>query len=268
MRILILGDVSGRSGREAVLNRLPDFKKKQSVDFVVIDVDNAAHGFGITPDMARQFFEVGADVLTGGNHLFDQKDALALLQKEKRLLRPANMPDCVSGSGVLETTTADGRKIVAVHLIGRAGISFLSDNPFVCADKILAKYQIGKNVDAIVVDFHAEMTSEKVALGYYLDGRVSAVVGTHTHIPTADERILTGGTAFQTDVGMCGNYDSIIGVSKTLIERFVKGYSYQKLSPAMGEATFCGLLVDTDDKTGLAASVKAIRIGGFLSESF
>jgi metallophosphoesterase (TIGR00282 family) len=177
------------------------------------------------------------------------------------------MADSIPGSGVFEATTVDGRKIVTIHLLGRVHMSLIGENPFLHADKLLAKYKLGKNVNAIVVDFHADVTSEKNALGHYLDGRVSAVVGTHTHIPTADERILPGGTAFQTDIGMCGDYDSIIGMQKNALERFAKGYSYQKLSPASGEATLCGAVIDVNDKTGLAKAIKPVRVGGILNAS-
>jgi metallophosphoesterase (TIGR00282 family) len=267
MKFLICGDVMGRSGREVVLQYIPDLKRNHSIDIVILDVDNATHGFGITSQMAYQFLENGADVLTGGNHLFDQREAIKLLESEKRFLRPANMPKVVPGSGVLEITLADGKKIVVVHLIGQCYMPLIGENPFHYMDNLLAKYQIGQNVQAIIVDFHAEVTSEKNALGYYLDGRVSAVVGTHTHIPTADERILPHGTAFQTDIGMCGDYDSIIGMQKTIAEKFVKGYSSQKISPASGNATLCGIIVDTDNKTGLATSVKSIRMGGVLNST-
>jgi metallophosphoesterase (TIGR00282 family) len=267
MRILILGDVVGRCGREAIFQRLPNLKKKLSIDFVVLNVDNAVHGYGVNSEAAHQFFDAGADVLTGGNHVFDQKECASLLEKEKRLLRPANMPDSIPGSGVLETIANNGRKIATIHLLGRAHMSLIGENPFYFVDKILTKYRLGKDVNAIIVDFHAEATSEKNGLGHYLDGRVSVVIGTHTHIPTADERILERGTAFQTDVGMCGDYDSVIGMQKTTaVERFVKGYSYQRMSPTSGEATLCGTIVDVDDKTGLAMSINSIRIGGVLPQ--
>jgi metallophosphoesterase (TIGR00282 family) len=263
------GDIVGRPGREVIFQHLPDLKRKLSIDFILLNVDNATHGFGINPDMARQFFEIGVDVLTGGNHLFDQKDIIGFLEKEKKILRPANMSSCVSGSGVLDTIAANGRRIIVIHLIGQINMPIVGDNPFCYMDKVLSKYQMGKNVDAIIIDFHAEVTSEKNALGHYLDGRVSAVIGTHTHIPTSDERILERGTAFQTDMGMCGDYNSVIGMQKTtIVEKFLKGYSHQKISPVMsGNATLCGIIIDTDDKTGLATSVNSIKIGGSLHQS-
>jgi metallophosphoesterase (TIGR00282 family) len=267
MRFFVCGDIVGRPGREAVFRYLPILKKNLSLDFIILNVDNATHGFGITPDMARQFLENGADVLTGGNHLFDQKETVGFLEKEKRLLRPANMPNIVPGNGTLETTSFGGQKILVVHLIGQINMPIVGENPFHFMDRLLSKYQMGKNVQAIIVDFHAEVTSEKNALGHYLDGRVSAVVGTHTHIPTADERILERGTAFQTDVGMCGDYNSVIGMGKNIIEKFVKGYYCQKMSPSSGKATLCGTLIDVHDKTGLAVSVESVRIDGSLRKS-
>ncbi|MDR1375455.1 MAG: YmdB family metallophosphoesterase [Holosporaceae bacterium] len=267
MKILLCGDVLGRSGREAVAKYLPGLKKDLSVDLALVNVDNAAHGFGVTPEMVYQFLEMGADVLTGGNHLFDQREAVALLEKEKRLLRPANMSSMVPGTGVLETSLSNGLTVAVVHLIGQKFMPLIGENPFDYMNKFLLKYKMGENVRAIVVDFHAEITSEKIALGYFLDGRVSAVVGTHTHVPTADERILERGTAFQTDVGMCGDYDSIIGMQKKALEVFAKGYSHHRFSPASGEATFCSLLVNIDDSTGLATSVERIIVGGQLKAS-
>jgi metallophosphoesterase (TIGR00282 family) len=268
MMFLICGDVVGRSGREAVFQNLSDIKKKLMIDFVIINVDNAAHGFGITSEIAQQFLACGADVLTTGNHLFDQKEALDLLEQEKRVLRPANMVDMVPGSGLLEVIMPDGQKILVIHLIGQVNMPIIGENPFYYMKKLLLKYQIGGNIQAIIVDFHAETTSEKNALGCYLDGSVSAVVGTHTHIPTADERVLECGTAYQTDIGMCGDYNSIIGMQKSIAEKFVNGYSYKKMSPASGEATICGTVIDVDNKTGLAKSICSIKVGGVLQQKY
>jgi metallophosphoesterase (TIGR00282 family) len=267
MKILICGDVVGRSGREAVLRHVSDLKRKIPADLVILNVDNAAHGFGVTKEIARQLLDAGADILTGGNHLFDQKEAIGLLESEKRFLRPANMTLITPGNGVFETITRNGDKIVTVHLIGQVNMPLIGENPFFYMDKLLTKYQLGKNVGAIIVDFHAEVTSEKNALGHYLDGRVSAVVGTHTHIPTSDERILANGTAFQTDLGMCGDYDSVIGMQKNIAEKFVKGYSACKISPSFGEATLCGAVIDVNEKTGLAVTISPVRIGGVLCQS-
>ncbi|MDR1560861.1 MAG: YmdB family metallophosphoesterase [Holosporaceae bacterium] len=267
MKILICGDVVGRSGRESVAKYLPDLKKKLSIDIVIVDVDNAAHGFGITKEIAYQFFDLGADVLTSGNHLFDQKEAISLLEKEKRFLRPANMADVVPGSGIIEIITNSCQKVLVVHLLGQRDMPIIGENPFNFMDKLLQKYKIKRNIDVIVVEFHAETTSEKIALGHYLDGRVSVVVGTHTHVPTADAVVLESGTAFQTDIGMCGDYDSVIGMHKqAIIDKFVKGYG-AKFAPATGEATFCASLVDVDDKKGLATAIMPLILGGKLKFS-
>ncbi|MDR2766295.1 MAG: YmdB family metallophosphoesterase [Holosporaceae bacterium] len=268
MRILICGDVVGRSGRDALAKRLADLRKNLALDLVVVDVDNAAHGFGVTPEIAGQILDMGADILTGGNHLFDHGEMVAVLESEKRLLRPANMPSTTPGSGVGELTTQKGQKLLVVHLLGQTNMPVIGENPFDYMNRLLQKYRMGGNVQAIVVEFHAEVTSEKNALGHFLDGRVSVVVGTHTHIPTADVRILEHGTAFQTDVGMCGDYDSVIGMRKEfIVERFMSGYNHKKFAPAIGEATICGLLVELDDKTGLATSAKPLILGGLLKST-
>lgn len=265
MKILMYGDVVARSGRDATLAHIVKMKQREEIDVVVVNVDNAAHGFGITEEMADEFFAAGADVLTGGNHLFDQKTATTLLAKEKRLLRPANMSGTIPGSGILEITTRAGEKALIVHLLGQKNMPLIGENPFNYMNNILAKYKLGQNVNAIIVDFHAEVSSEKNAFGHFVDGRVSVVVGTHTHIPTADERILEAGTAFQTDLGMCGDYNSVIGMQKqTIIEKFVKGFCNTRFAPTSGNATVSSLLIETNDKTGLAISVRAIREGGEL----
>lgn len=267
MRILICGDIVGRSGRDAIKKHVPDLKKRLSIDFIVLNVDNAAGGFGITSEIANDFFSLGADILTGGNHVFDQAGVVPLLETEKRILRPFNMPNSVPGHGISETTTQDGKKIIVIHLLGQRGMPMIGNDPFDCCNQLLSKYPLGKTAKAIIVDFHAEVTSEKNALGHFLDGRVSVVIGTHTHIPTSDEHILEHGTAFQTDIGMCGDFDSVIGMKKdTAVEKFHKIHSKTRFTSALGEATLCGIIVDTDDKTGLATSVKSIKIGGCLSQ--
>lgn len=259
MKILLIGDVVGRSGREVTEKYIKIYRNK--VDFIVVDVDNAAHGFGITPEIAKHFFEIGADVLTGGNHLFDQKEIFPMLSSEKRLLKPENTSDKIPGRGICETVLHDGRKIVVIHLLGQKNMPMIGENPFICMEKILMKYQLGINTNVIIVDFHAEVSSEKVALGHFLDGKVSIVVGTHTHVPTADYRILKNGTAYQTDLGMSGDYDSIIGMQKNIgIDKFLKGYSTGRLTPANGKGTFSGLLVSLNDKTGLANEVEYIKV--------
>ncbi|MDR1551622.1 MAG: TIGR00282 family metallophosphoesterase [Holosporaceae bacterium] len=266
MRILVCGDIVGRSGREVVLQHLCNLRERFCINFIILNVDNAAHGFGITGEIAKQFLENGADILTGGNHLFNQKGISGFLESEKRLLRPANLPSTVPGNGVFIVSEPDRPKIAVVHLIGQVNMPLIGENAFYYMDKFLASYHLGSDLQAIVIDFHAEVTSEKSALGHYLDGRVSAVVGTHTHIPTADDRILERGTAFQTDVGMCGDYDSVIGMQKSIIGKFVKGFSYQRMLPADGKATLCGTIIDIDDRTGLATSISTLRIDGHLRQ--
>lgn len=265
MKILLCGDVVGRTGRDLVLTHVPMLRNKYVIDLVVVNVDNAAHGFGITEEMMTSLLDTGVDVLTGGNHLFDQKTASSLLAKENRLLRPANMPESTAGRGFTEVTTSAGKVALVVHLLGQKNMPMIGDSPFIYMQKLLTRYQLGVNVNAIIVDFHAEVTSEKNALGQFLDGKVSVVVGTHTHIPTADERVLEAGTAFQTDLGMCGDYNSIIGMQKqTIIDKFVKGFCNTRFTPAQGEGTLSALLVETNDSTGLATSARPIRIGGRL----
>lgn len=262
MKLFLCGDVVGRSGREAVLKHLPALRKERGIDFAVVDGCNAAGGFGITPDICQDFFKAGADVITGGDHIWDQREIIPLLAQEKRLLRPHNFPDTNPGTG-LGVYKISGKTIVVLHLLGQV---FLKDNldcPFRAADKALQGYKLGNAADAIIVDMHGEATSEKMAMGRYLDGRVSMVVGSHTHVPTADARILNGGTAYQTDAGMCGDYDSIIGFQEEgPLARFLTKIQKHKMEAATGEASFCGVLVETDDKTGLAKSIEPVRIGG------
>jgi metallophosphoesterase (TIGR00282 family) len=263
MKILVCGDVVARSGREVVEAHLENLQKEHSIDFIVVNVDNAAGGFGVTAAIAQRFWALGADILTGGNHIFDQTEIIPFLATEKRLLRPCNMPANTPGEGVAEVTTISGKKIVVIHISGYKNMPIVVNDPFEAISRLLQRYILGKNVDAIVVDFHAEMTSEKNAMGHFVDGRVSLLVGTHTHIPTHDERILEHGTAFQTDIGMCGDYDSVIGMLKqTAVAKFSNGYVRTKLTSATGEATFCGLLVELNDLTGLAQRVQFIKLGG------
>jgi hypothetical protein len=253
MNILFLGDVVGRAGRDAVIKHLPILRKTLALDFVVVNGDNAAAGFGITPSICRDFFDAGADVVTGGDHIWDQKEIVPYLSTEKRLLRPQNFPDKTPGSGHILVNLSTGRKILVIHLLGQVFHKEHTHCPFATADILLQGMNLGANVDAIVVDFHAEATSEKTAMGKYLDGRVSMVVGSHTHVPTADARVLPKKTAYQTDAGMCGDYDSVIGFDAVApLERFITKIPKSRLEPAQGEGMLCGTLAELDNKTGLA----------------
>jgi metallophosphoesterase (TIGR00282 family) len=266
MKILFLGDVVGRSGRDAVCAYVPKARKEHAIDFVVVNGENAAAGFGITPAICEEFFRAGIDVITGGNHIWDQQEIISTLAKEKRLLRPHNYPENTIGTGLHIATNARGQSLVVLHLQGQVFMHEHLPCPFVCADTVLKQYTLGANATAILIDLHAEANSEKTAMGHYLDGRVSAVLGTHTHIPTADARVLKGGTAYQTDVGMCGDYNSCIGMEPpAVIKRFLtKVAKGNKMIAASGKATVCGALIETDDKTGLATAITPIKLGGVL----
>lgn len=261
MKLLFAGDVVGRSGREAVIKQVPLLRREHGLDFVVVNGDNAAGGFGINPGICKEFFAAGVDVITGGDHIWDQKEIIPLLAVEKRLLRPHNFPVHNPGGGFGIFTLANGKKIAVLHLLGQVFHKEHTSCPFTLADELLASCKLGIQAHAVLVDFHAEATSEKCAMGQYLDGRVSVVVGSHTHIPTADVRILSKGTAYQTDAGMCGDYNSVIGFEpKAPLERFLTKIGKNKLEAASGPATFCGLLVETDDKTGVAVKCEAVQI--------
>jgi metallophosphoesterase (TIGR00282 family) len=265
MRILFCGDLVGRAGRNAAIEMLPRLRREMSLDFIVVNGENAAGGFGITEAICRDLYDAGTDVITTGNHVWDQKDTVGFIARHPRLLRPENFPAGTPGNGQGIFKTADGRRIMVVNLMGRLFMDAL-DDPFAVIVDRLAKCRLGSDADAILVDFHGEATSEKMAMGHFLDGKVSVVVGTHTHVPTADARVLSGGTAYMTDAGMCGDYDSVIGMQKAVpIARFTSKLPTERMAPADGPATLCGLFVETDDKTGLARRAVAFREGGVLS---
>ncbi|UUX51722.1 TIGR00282 family metallophosphoesterase [Nisaea acidiphila] len=267
MRVLFLGDVVGRAGREAVHDRLPELRERLSVDFAIVNGENAAGGFGITPDIAEALFDAGADVITTGNHAFDKREILTYFDAEPRLLRPANFPPETNGKGSGLYPTRDGRHVLVANVILRLFMD-TSDCPFRAAEKIVEECPLGYGADFIFIDMHGEATSEKLALGHFLDGRASAVVGTHTHVPTADHMVLPGGTAYMTDAGMCGAYDSVIGMNKEApVERFLSKTARPRLEAADGPATVSGLLVISDDATGLATHAEPVRLGGLLSET-
>jgi metallophosphoesterase (TIGR00282 family) len=263
MRILFLGDVVGRAGRDAVVAAVPVLRTQHSLDFIIVNGENAAHGFGISPEICLQFYAAGVDCVTTGNHIWDQRAIINHIGQDRQLLRPLNFPGAM-GRGFEIYSLKDGRRILVVNAMARLFME-LTDNPFTAIDQLLIKNRLGSDVQAIVLDFHGEATAEKMAMGHFCDGRVSLVVGTHTHIPTADAQILPGGTAYQTDAGMCGDYNSVIGMEKApAIARFVQRMPTDKLSPASGEASVCGLIVETDDVTGLAKSIQPLRMGGQL----
>ena len=265
MRLLFLGDIVGRSGRDAVLAHLPWLRERYIPDLVVVNGENAAGGYGITVKLATELYEAGVDCITTGNHVWDQRELIAAIDRDPRLLRPLNHPEGTPGRGAVVLTTAKGYKVLVVCLIARLFMEAF-DDPFAGIDRLLRQHRLAANgLSAILVDFHGEATSEKMAMGHHLDGRVTAVIGTHSHIPTADTMILKGGTGYQSDAGMCGDYDSVIGMRKELsVARFVRRMPTERLTPAEGEATVCGVLIDTDDKTGLARSVEPLRLGGRL----
>ncbi|WP_309645623.1 TIGR00282 family metallophosphoesterase [Phenylobacterium sp.] len=269
MRFAFFGDVVGRAGRDGIADYLPGLRRRLNLEFVIINAENAAAGFGITENTARELFEAGADCLTLGNHSFDQKEALTYIVREPRLIRPVNYPLFADtpGRGSQMFETDSGKRILVINVLGRVHMDSL-DDPFGAVDRELEACPLGMAVDAIVVDMHAEITSEKMAMGHFCDGRASLVVGTHTHVPTADCQILPGGTAYQTDAGACADYDSVIGNQKEEpLRRFTTRVSGGRYKPAEGPATVCGVYVETDDATGLALRVEPIRIGGRLSES-
>lgn len=264
MRLLFLGDVVGRSGREAVLEELPKLIARYRVDFVAVNGENAAGGFGITEKIFNELLDAGADCVTLGNHAFDQKEALVFIERETRLLRPINFPMGTPGKGAGHFKAKNGADVLVINAMGRVFMTEL-DCPFRAIDAELTACPLKTGADAILVDFHAEATSEKQAMGQFLDGRVSAVLGTHTHTPTADERVLPGGTAYITDVGMCGDYNSVIGMDGAEpLNRFITKIPRERFEPALGAATISGLAVEIDDHTGLAVRTKGLRLGGSL----
>lgn len=259
MRILFVGDVVGRSGRDKLASALPRLKKEHAIDVCIVNGENSAHGFGITPTICKDMFDMGVDVITTGDHVWDQKELSPYLAQEKRLLRPHNFPPQNPGSGTYIHTLSDSRKLLVMHLLGQVFHKEHVQCPFASADEILKQYALPGNVHAIFFDFHAETTSEKNAMGQYLNGRVSAVIGTHTHIPTADARVLSKGTAFQTDAGMCGDYDSVIGFKKeAVLQRFLTKNQKYKLEVATGEAELRAIMVEID-ANGKARNIQNIN---------
>jgi metallophosphoesterase (TIGR00282 family) len=267
MRILFLGDVVGRSGRTALNEHLPGLRERYELDFVVVNGENAAGGFGITEPILTELLDAGADVVTTGNHVFDQREALVFIERHDRLLRPVNYPPGTPGKGAGLFKARNGADVLVVNAMGRVFMADL-DDPFRAVERELDACGLKRGADAILVDFHAEATSEKEALGYFADGRASAVIGTHTHVPTADERILPKGTAYVSDAGMCGDFDSVLGMDKAEpLQRFLTKIASARFTPALGAATICGIAIDVDDATGLARAIAPLRLGGVLSQT-
>ncbi|WP_108258876.1 TIGR00282 family metallophosphoesterase [Mangrovicoccus ximenensis] len=268
MKILFLGDVMGRAGRDAVMTRLPGLRDAWQLDFVVVNGENATAGHGLSADHARDLLAAGADCITLGDHAFDQRDMLSFIDSEPRIIRPINFAKAAPGKGVRVFETADGRRILVAQVLGQVFMKRPFDDPFSAIEPVLRNYPRGGQIHAMLVDMHCEATSEKMAMGHWCDGRASVVVGTHTHVPTADAMVLPGGTAYQSDAGMCGDYHSVIGMDKEEpMRRFITGMSKGRFTPASGEATLSGLYVETDDATGRAVRVEMVRNGGRLAQA-
>ena len=267
MNILILGDVFGPPGMKAVTEKLPSLIKKKKIDFVIINGENAGDGgVGITKKNTEDFFNAGADVITSGNHIWDEREAVDFITSEERLLRPENLFKGSPGKGFGIFNSKNNKKVAVVNLMGNIFMK-KCDDAFEAATKFIKNVKLKKDADFIVVDMHGEITSEKMAMGYLFDGKATTVVGTNTHVPTSDYRIMEKGTAYQTDLGMCGDYKSVIGMNRdNSLKKFLKDPSAKRHYPATGEATISGLLVFADDKTGLAKKVEPIILGGSLEE--
>ena len=265
MRILFLGDVVGVSGCSKIMNNLLELIKKNKIDYVIVNGENAAEaGVGLTKEICEDFFKCGVNVITTGNHVWDQKEIMNFIDKENRLLRPKNLFEPAPGKGFEIYTTKENIKIGVLNLMGNVFMK-KCDDVFEISKKFIDTYKLKEDYDFLIVDFHGEITSEKNAIGHFFDGKATLVVGTHTHIPTNDARILQNGTAYQTDAGMCGDYDSVIGMNKiNSLNRFMKKESIKHF-PAKGEATLSGVIVDCDIKTGLANKIRSFIFGGQLS---
>ncbi|MDR2901898.1 MAG: TIGR00282 family metallophosphoesterase [Lactobacillales bacterium] len=264
MKLLFCGDVVGKSGRRIVEQYLPLLREKWALDFVVLNGENAAHGFGLTPKFYEEFKKNGVDVITLGNHSFDKKDIIPTLDAQPDIIRPMNYPENTVGKGYCIYTLASGYRIAVVQLLGQVGMAPVED-PFAVMQSWLKKYVKGRDYEALVVDFHADATAEKRAMAYFLDGRALLVAGTHTHIPTADAMVLSKGTGYITDVGMCGDYASVIGMTEeTSITRFLKELKPERFAPAEGPGTFCGIYLDFDEKTLHINEICPVRIGAHL----
>ncbi|WP_095590387.1 TIGR00282 family metallophosphoesterase [Actibacterium ureilyticum] len=268
MKLLFLGDVMGRAGRAAVTENLPRLRAEWALDFVVVNGENATSGAGLSAAHAKTLLDAGADCLTLGDHAFDQKDMLSFIAQEPRIIRPLNFAKDAPGKGARLFNAPGGRKVLVVQVLGQVFMKRPFADPFSAIDTVLRTHPLGGLANATLVDMHCEATSEKMAMGHWCDGRASTVVGTHTHVPTGDAQILPGGTAFQSDAGMCGDYNSVIGMDKAEpMRRFITGMPKSRFTPAAGAATLSGLYVETDDRTGKATRVRMIRQGGRLEQA-
>jgi metallophosphoesterase (TIGR00282 family) len=267
MRILFLGDIVGRTGREAAAAALPKLRESLRIDLAIVNAENASHGFGLGPDMAEALFAAGADVLTLGNHAWDRREIIGFIGNQRRLIRPLNYPPGTPGQGSVVVEVPGGRRALVLQAMGRLFMDPL-DCPFRGTAQELARHRLGGTVQAVAIDFHGEATSEKMAYAHSFDGQATLIVGTHTHVPTSDHQILPGGTAYQSDVGMCGDYDSVIGMLKEgAATRFWRKMPGERLQPAEGESTVCGVFVESDDATGRAIRIEPVRLGGRLSQA-
>jgi metallophosphoesterase (TIGR00282 family) len=262
MKIIFIGDIVGKQARETLIKKIPDIKSKYVSDVIIANAENSAAGYGLTKKIAVQLLEAGVDVITLGNHAWDQKEMLSYIEECPKIVRALNYPEGVPGKGFYELELNDGRKIIIVQVMLRLFMGLSLDDPFSVTKKYLQKEKIGATTNAILIDMHGETTSEKNAFSHFFDGKVSAILGTHTHIPTADAKILSGGTAYQTDVGMTGDYNSVIGMDKVNpIHGFVKGYRAEgRCFPADEKITICGVFIETDDKTGLSIKIEPFQI--------
>ena len=267
MRIAFFGDLVGRAGRDGIVRHLPGLIDRLGLEFVVVNGENAAGGFGITADICETLFDAGVDVITLGNHAWDQRDIMVHIEREPRLIRPINFPEATPGNGEGLFLAKNGAMVHVINAMGRVFMDPL-DDPFEAVEAAVEKLPLGRDAAARIVDFHGEASSEKMAMGHFCDGRASLVVGTHCHVPTADAQIFPGGTAYQSDAGMCGDYDSVIGMQKEEpVRRFRTKLPGGRNTPALGEATVCGCYLETDDVTGLATRFEPIRVGGRLAEA-
>lgn len=264
MRLLFIGDLVGRTGRNIVTEMLPELRERYRLDFVIVNGENSAGGFGITEPILEEIIDAGADVVTTGNHVWDQRDTLVFIERQERLLRPVNYPEGTPGKGAGIYQAKNGADVLVINAMGRVFMQEL-DCPFQTVERQVEACPLKSAADVIFLDFHAEATSEKQAMAHFLDGRVSCVVGTHTHVPTADDQILNEGTAYMSDAGMCGNYDSVLGMDKEEpVHRFMSRIPSGRFQPVPGDATLCGVAVDISDDTGLARAISPVRLGGRL----